>query len=164
MSHLPPPSAVPGWYPDPAGGNGQRYWDGHSWGPVAPGTPAPMPAPARPSKPMSNAGKAILIIGSVVLAASCVAYLATGPHSSAPDMDKDGTYYKIDASTAGTYVTDGSQRSNGRPCNWTRTRTPTIEIINMIAMGDVAVGERGVVTVNAGEYFVTYGCKPWRKQ
>jgi hypothetical protein len=25
------PGAPPGWYPDPAGGNGQRWWDGYAW-------------------------------------------------------------------------------------------------------------------------------------
>jgi hypothetical protein len=24
-------SAPPGWYPDPSGAPGQRYWDGHQW-------------------------------------------------------------------------------------------------------------------------------------
>jgi hypothetical protein len=34
----PPPA--PGWYPDPSGAAGQRYWDGKNWGPVAPAAPA----------------------------------------------------------------------------------------------------------------------------
>jgi hypothetical protein len=25
------PSAAPGWYPDPSGGPGQRYFDGQQW-------------------------------------------------------------------------------------------------------------------------------------
>jgi hypothetical protein len=25
------PGAPPGWYPDPAGGSGQRWWDGYAW-------------------------------------------------------------------------------------------------------------------------------------
>jgi hypothetical protein len=27
---------LPGWYPDPSGNPGQRYWDGQQWGPTAP--------------------------------------------------------------------------------------------------------------------------------
>jgi hypothetical protein len=46
MSIMPPPQ--PGWYPDPATGGRQRYWDGKTWGPVAP-TPPMAPAPARKS-------------------------------------------------------------------------------------------------------------------
>ena len=25
------PGAPPGWYPDPAGGPGQRWWNGYAW-------------------------------------------------------------------------------------------------------------------------------------
>jgi TM2 domain/Protein of unknown function (DUF2510) len=35
---------APGWYPDPGGGPGQRYWDGQQWQ-VFPPVPAPSPAP-----------------------------------------------------------------------------------------------------------------------
>ena len=31
-----PPAPPPGWYPDPSGIPGQRYWDGQQWGPKAP--------------------------------------------------------------------------------------------------------------------------------
>lgn len=30
------PTTPPGWYPDPAGGQARRYWDGQAWGPFEP--------------------------------------------------------------------------------------------------------------------------------
>lgn len=63
----PPPG--PGWYPDPAGGGGQRYWDGTAWGPVAP-PPQPPPPPRRSSVwPAFLAGvsPALLIVGLPLL-------------------------------------------------------------------------------------------------
>jgi hypothetical protein len=39
------PGAPPGWYPDPAGGPGQRWWDGYAWteSTVLPQLPPPPP-------------------------------------------------------------------------------------------------------------------------
>lgn len=39
------PGAPPGWYPDPAGGPGQRWWDGYAWteSTVLPQQPPPPP-------------------------------------------------------------------------------------------------------------------------
>jgi hypothetical protein len=39
------PGAPPGWYPDPAGGPGQRWWDGYAWtdATVLPHQPPPPP-------------------------------------------------------------------------------------------------------------------------
>jgi hypothetical protein len=39
------PGAPPGWYPDPAGGAGQRWWDGYTWteSVVVPQQPPPPP-------------------------------------------------------------------------------------------------------------------------
>jgi hypothetical protein len=44
------PGAPPGWYPDPAGGPGQRWWDGYAWtdATVQPEVPPPPPAPPQP--------------------------------------------------------------------------------------------------------------------
>lgn len=42
--------AAPGWYPDPSGARGQRYWDGEAWHdavPVHPGTPKSKGAPGK---------------------------------------------------------------------------------------------------------------------
>jgi hypothetical protein len=42
------PGAPPGWYADPAGGPGQRWWDGYAWteATVLPTVPPPPPAAA----------------------------------------------------------------------------------------------------------------------
>jgi TM2 domain/Protein of unknown function (DUF2510) len=31
-----------GWYPDPSGGPGQKYWDGSQWSEAVPSTPGPV--------------------------------------------------------------------------------------------------------------------------
>jgi hypothetical protein len=57
------PSPLPGWYPDPSGVPGQRYWDGQKWGPHAPAQ--------QPQVVINN-------INTVATAAPV--YVATGPN------------------------------------------------------------------------------------
>jgi hypothetical protein len=47
------PGAPPGWYPDPAGGPGQRWWDGYAWteATVLPQHPPPPPTWAGAAAP-----------------------------------------------------------------------------------------------------------------
>lgn len=60
----------PGWYTDPAGGGGVRYWDGSTWtphtGPGAAGRPSP--APATPRRPGAGALVAALVVVGLLLA------------------------------------------------------------------------------------------------
>ncbi|WGJ88178.1 DUF2510 domain-containing protein [Gordonia sp. SMJS1] len=37
-----PPTAPPGWYPDPHGGRASRYWDGKKWRAMVAPTPPPL--------------------------------------------------------------------------------------------------------------------------
>lgn len=61
-----PPTPPPGWYPDPSGVPGSRYWDGRQWGPAAPTTPPTFAAPtAVPPKKKSSTGRIIAIIAAV---------------------------------------------------------------------------------------------------
>jgi hypothetical protein len=102
-------------------------------------------------------GVFVLFFGACTLFA-----LAGSTGKDIPAMDKDGTYYHIGDSAVGTYETQGSARTNGRPCNWVRLSAPTLTIENTIEEGKVQANETGRVTVKSGEYFVSYGCKPWR--
>ena len=48
--------APPGWYPDPAGSAGIRWFDGRQWAPVAypPARPQPVPPPPQPVPPQAK--------------------------------------------------------------------------------------------------------------
>jgi len=60
------PSPAAGWYTDPAGGGGQRYWDGAAWTehvqapavPAAPEAPVAPPVAAEPQMPVAPAAPA----------------------------------------------------------------------------------------------------------
>jgi Protein of unknown function (DUF2510) len=56
-----------GWYPDPAGGPGRRYWDGGQW------TPATMPA-RRPSRRRRRAWLTVAGFTAACLVASLIAF------------------------------------------------------------------------------------------
>ena len=58
------PGAPPGWYPDPAGGPGQRWWDGYAWSeavvlPQQPPAPPWAGAPPPPGPPLEPAPWAV---------------------------------------------------------------------------------------------------------
>jgi hypothetical protein len=104
-----------------------------------------------------------------IIAAVAVAVIVLGVVSGnesagggIPAMDKSGTYYRIHDNAAGAYETAGSDRSNGRPCNWVRSTTAPSTIATTIVEGTVERGQHGMVTLQPGEYFVSYGCLPWR--
>jgi hypothetical protein len=65
-------NARPGWYPDPSGAPGKRYWDGYAWHDAVPARPGPV-AP----KPPTN-WKALGIMGGAVVALIVVASIIGG--------------------------------------------------------------------------------------
>jgi hypothetical protein len=58
------PLPLPGWYPDPSGVPGQRYWDGQKWGPKAPAQQQPQ----------------VVINNTNTVATPAPVYVATGPN------------------------------------------------------------------------------------
>lgn len=134
------------------------------------GMPPPAPNWSRSAAKKRKVWPWVLLGVFVLFFGACTLFaLAGSTGKDIPAMDKDGTYYHIGDSAVGTYETQGSARTNGRPCNWVRlsadwNKKDTIEDLHaaFIDNGDVQPGETARVTVKSGEYFVSYGCKPWR--
>jgi hypothetical protein len=90
------PGAPPGWYPDPAGGTGRRWWDGYAWSEaVVLPTQAPVPPPpppgygppglgpdasryAAPPRPAPGAATALAAVELRLAPAARVAYAVPG--------------------------------------------------------------------------------------
>ncbi len=83
MSEQQSPSA--GWYPDPAGGQGQKYWDGEQWLDSA---------PAKPKKPLSRMAK----IG-IGIAVAFVALVIIGSLAPKPPADEQPAAAPTSSST-----------------------------------------------------------------
>jgi Protein of unknown function (DUF2510) len=58
------PAPQAGWYPDPSGTPGQRYWDGQKWGPKAPAQQQPQ----------------VVIYNTNTVATPPPVYVSTGPN------------------------------------------------------------------------------------
>ena len=57
---------TPGWYPDPAGGPGERWWDGIAWsGETRPASPLTRPLP--PTVLKNTPATAGLVLGALAL-------------------------------------------------------------------------------------------------
>ena len=104
-----PPAPLPGWYPDPAGGPGLRFWDGQEWTAVAPApAPHPFPAAGRPTPPppqpgkpgMSNGVKIGLGVGGVVIAAAALGSIGDS------DTKKTSSSSSSRASASSTFKAD----------------------------------------------------------
>ena len=85
-----PGQTPPGWYPDPAGGSNQRYWDGKEWGPAAPGgPPAAYPAPAK--KRGRGRGCLYMVLGAILLVVIIVIVAAVAASSGSGSKPGSGT-------------------------------------------------------------------------
>jgi hypothetical protein len=91
----------PGWYPDPSGGPGQIYWDGHAW--QTP--PTPPPGYVHPPQPASGAGRTTLVkfgLGAAVVLVLLVSAIHLFGGSSSPSAPSTGTVTQPASSNAPT--------------------------------------------------------------
>lgn len=112
MTTPPQGNPLPGWYPDPHGGGGYRYWDGLNWTTAAPpgagapptptaGTTVPGGSPVPPAKAgMSKGGKIALGVGGAIV--------LIGAISTA--VDESGTKTKPDAPAKSVVAGSNSDR------------------------------------------------------
>ena len=93
-------------------------------------------------------------------------------------MDKDGVYYQVKPGDEGNYVTAGPSHGNRfeDTCQWAHL-SPTFDLSKyteidaldetvpgFINGGEVTDGHNGYVTLRVGEYFRSYGCRPWWRE
>lgn len=130
------PTPPPGWYPDPSGAPGQRYWDGQTW------SAAMAPPVGTPPAKKSSAGKVVLIVAASVVGIGVLASIGSSGESP-PTGSSAETSSSPRSATAqvGQEVRDGEfafivnsvYRTNwaGDPSNQFLRETPQGEFINV---------------------------------
>jgi hypothetical protein len=165
--------APAGWYPDPSGAQGKRYWDGNTWSDAIPGA----------AKSSGGVNWPIVIIISVVvlgLGAACIAGINNvAKHEDGstypadwqcidPTPKKDGACRVSGGGVLDTGLSPGWIRSAGpRPgmttCSWRRLNGPSNSIEHTIDLGGEKSGPIEV-HMQAGDYaFWSEGCQPWQR-
>lgn len=126
------PAPPPGWYPDPSGGSGQRYWDGQQWTDVN----APLTSPRVGSK--SSPLKTLAIIGAAVFAlvGGCAACAAIVGHNVSTNSKSSSS----SPSSAGT------RQSTPSESRQTSTAAPQPGIGQEVRDGKFAFNVHGVST------------------
>lgn len=86
-------NAAPGWYPDPSGGPGRKYWDGAAWHDAVPAQP-------KPTRQIST--KALLIAAAVFIAVVVVGNILETRHEENKQASKAPTTRTAPSSTPTT--------------------------------------------------------------
>lgn len=81
-------NAAPGWYPDPAGGPGRKYWDGLAWHDAVPVRPG-VPTTGKPQRKISI--KALLIAAALLIAVVAVGNVIQSRNEEAKSASSSAT-------------------------------------------------------------------------
>jgi len=125
MTTPPPSNPLPGWYPDPYGGGGFRYWDGLNWTSVAPpgagvppaSTPASPPAVPGPSNNagMSKGGKIALGVGGAIVVMGAVVTAIGETADKAGNKSSESSWITVDPRPAEPGSGPGSRPDSDGP-------------------------------------------------
>jgi hypothetical protein len=109
-----------GWYPDPSGGPGQRYWDGQAWR-----AETPQPSPGDISSPPGDQGTrrgrspalitlVVVLVAVIVVGLVVIAVMLKNRHTTTPaPTAMSGHYLKTDTTSKGF---SGSEDWYFTPC------------------------------------------------
>jgi hypothetical protein len=85
-----PPPSPPGWYPDPSGAPGQKYWDGRYWHAAVPARPG------QQTGRKSSATRTWIIVGLIVSAVIIVVLVfALSPSPAERECKKAGILHGL---------------------------------------------------------------------
>ncbi|AXQ51397.1 hypothetical protein SEA_AGGIE_32 [Mycobacterium phage Aggie] len=109
------------------------------------------------SEPSRKWRRLAVIAAPLVLAGGCVAALI--PRAPVEQIiTEDGTYevgcLTCDMGAGVWQTTEGL---------WIRKSSPQVSLANELARGRVKPGETATVHVEAGEFFTTMWCSPWKR-
>lgn len=162
-----PPSPLPGWYPNPSGEPGQRYWDGDKWtivnvpatppadAPLSPATAPPKPAQAKQSKPQ-EAPRKVALRQLVYVAAGVVAFVAVMLTVLIANSGGGSDHTKSSTTSSSKPIAAPPQTTTLAPPTSTTTTAPaTAYPRNGRCEGNITPKKDGICRVSDGGFFST---------
>jgi Protein of unknown function (DUF2510) len=134
------PLPPPGWYPDPSGGPGQRYFDGKDWTEQYAESPTPKPGPPRWAQWSLIGGAGLLLLLVVVVIAAIIAHPTSTTTRSTTSTTPSHTYAAPSTTPPPAYTSTYTPPPPPPP-------TPTVDdfSVKVIITGQECFGSAGCI-------------------